>query len=162
MPLVDPVSPPHEDEPAVVDRLGPDEDLVSDGEAVPSREIMASDELRIDDDEDERIEHPKVAQKPMGMTSPVQPTEEEIALHWLTHLPYRSWCKWCVAAKRQNAPHCSLPASNREVPLLVADYCYVRDGRDQDLLTCLVAWLYPRRAIFSVPCDVKGADDYAT
>ena len=54
-----------------------------------------------------------------------------------------------------------MPASSRDVPLFVVDYCYLRDGRDEDLLTCLVGRLYPSRALISVPCDVKGIDDYA-
>ena len=45
---------------------------------------------------------------------------------------------------------------------MVADYCFVRDRHDQDLLTVLVARLYPSRAIIAIPCDVKGPDEYAT
>ena len=76
-------------------------------------------------------------------------------------LPYRSWCRWCVSAKRRNAPHLRLPDHSREIPLLVADYCFVRDSRDDDLLTVFVGRLYPSRAIVAIPCDVRGVDDYA-
>ena len=104
---------------------------------------------------------PEIAQVPRGIPSPTQPTADDVAKHWLTHLPYRSWCKWCVAAKRQNAPHFSLPSHSREIPLLVADYCFVQDKRDEDLLTCFVGRLYPSRTVIAIPCDVKGVDDYA-
>ena len=67
----------------------------------------------------------------------------------------------CVSAKRQNAPHHALPGHSREIPLFVADYCYLRDARDDDLLTCLVGRLYPSRALVSIPCDTKGVDAYA-
>ena len=139
------------------DSFGPDDDGAED--AVPSRDVADPSEVRIDDSDD--CHGQMIGQQPRGMPAPVQPSPEEIALHWLTHIPYRSWCKWCVAAKRANSPHCAMPASSRDVPLFVVDYCYLRDGRDEDLLTCLVGRLYPSRALISVPCDVKGIDDYA-
>ena len=33
------------------------------------------------------------------LRQPEEPTEEERRRHELTHLPYRSWCKWCVLGK---------------------------------------------------------------
>ena len=152
-----PVSPLSPEESAAADLFGPDNGFIE--EAAQSRDIEGSGELRVDDAEG--AEGPEVAQRPRGMRSPDLPSPEELALHWLTHLPYRSWCKWCVAAKRANSAHVTLPGHSREVPLLVADYCYLRDSRDEYLLTVLVARLYPSRAILAVPCDVKGADEYA-
>ena len=43
----------------------------------------------------------------------------------------------------------------------MADYCFLRDGRDADLLTCFVGRIYPSRALVSIPCDTKGVDEYA-
>ena len=40
------------------------------------------------------------------------------------------------------------------------DYCFLRDARDQDLLTCLVGRMQPSEIIFSSPCDNKGIDPY--
>ena len=128
---------------------------------MPSRDLADDGEMRLDVDVEAAEDEPTITQAPRGMPSPSQPTAEEIALHWLTHLPYRSWCKWCVAAKRPSSPHLSLPPHTREIPLLCADYCYVRDGRDEDLLTVFVARLYPSRCMVSIPCDVKGRDEYA-
>ena len=130
--------------------------------AVPSRDVADSSELRLDVDDDAAESDPVLVQAPRALSSPSQPTAEEIAQHWLTHLPYRSWCKFCVAAKRGNAPHRFCHLYSREIPLLVADYCYVRDSRDDDLLTIFVGRLYPSRVIVAIPCDVKGPDDFAT
>ena len=143
----------------MADLFGPDDGFAED--AVPSRDIGQGDELRVDIDDGGSADAPELVQQPRGMPSPPQPTADEIALHWLTHLPYRSWCKWCVAAKKANSPHPSLPGATREIPLLVADYCYVKDGRNEDLLTCFVGRLYPSRALITIPCDVKGVDEYA-
>ena len=156
----------HDDESAAAELFGPDDAQWrdDDGESLPavaSRDVLDGNELRLDGDESAHVGEPVAVQAPVGIPSPGQPTANEVALHWLTHLPYRSWCRWCVSAKRQNAPHHSLPGHSREVPLLVADYCFVRDSRDEDVLTCFVGRLYPSRTLISTPCDVKGHDDYA-
>ena len=44
--------------------------------------------------------------------------------------------------------------------MFVADYCFIRNARDEDLLVLLVGRLYPSRAVIAIPCDVKGPDAY--
>ena len=73
----------------MADLFGPDEGFAED--AVPSRDLDGGDELRVDIDESGNADEPELVQQPRGMPSPSQPTADEIALHWLTHLPYRSW-----------------------------------------------------------------------
>ena len=41
------------------------------------------------------------------------------------------------------------------------DYCFLRDARDQDLLTCLVGHMQPSEMRFACSCDSKGVDPYA-
>ena len=152
-----------DDEDAAADLFGPDEGFdieVGTEPATPSRDMVGEEE-RIDDNHELHMDEATVAQRPAGLTSPYTPTAEEVALHWLTHIPYRSWCKWCVSGKCNNTAHHQLPDHSREVPLLVADYCFLRDHKDQDVLTCLVGRLYPSRALIAIPCDVKGEDEYA-
>ena len=91
-----------------------------------------------------------------------QPTAEELAKHCLTHLPYRRWCKWCVAARMANFPHWTMPPFSRECPLLVMDYCFLKHPGEDAFLTVLVGRTYPSRAIFACPCSAKGPDPYAT
>ena len=40
--------------------------------------------------------------------------------------------------------------------MLVADDCQIRNSREEDLATVLVARLYPDKAILGVICDNKG------
>ena len=47
------------------------------------------------------------------------------------------------------------------MPLMVADCCFVRDSKNEDLLVLMVVRIYPSRATFAIPCDVKGTDEYA-
>ena len=51
--------------------------------------------------------------------------------------------------------------SDSTVPLLVTDYCYLRDSVDQDLLTVLVARVYPWKMTFAMAVDAKGRDEDA-
>ena len=101
-------------------------------------------------------------QKAVAMPSPIQPSQAQLDAHNLTHWPYRSWCPHCVAARRQNSPHHrSNSAVTRTIPLLVADYCYVRDHEDKALATVLVAKLFPSKLLLCTVVDNKGADEAA-
>ena len=44
---------------------------------------------------------------------------------------------------------------------MVANYCFVRNARDEDLLVLIVIRIYPWLATYCIPCDVKGSDVYA-
>ena len=100
-------------------------------EKVPDTDIM-----ELDDD--------VVVQAAQPLPQPKVPTAAQIAAHNITHLPYRSWCPHCVAARRPNSQHFRKSSkSDRADPLLVADYCFVRDNLDTDCVTVLVARLNP-------------------
>ena len=91
-----------------------------------------------------------VIQEAQSLPEPHVPTKSEIAAHNVTHLPYRSWCPHCVAARRPNTGHrSSASSSTNALPLIVADYCYIRDIKDEALATVLVAELYPSQALFA-------------
>ena len=89
------------------------------------------------------------------------PTDNEIARHNLTHLPYRSWCRWCVMSRKPNPKHLRSHFAKRDVPLLVGDYAFVRSSTDQDLLTLFIGRIYPTRELVIIPCEQKGDDPYA-
>ena len=38
------------------------------------------------------------ARQPVFLKSPVMPSAEDVKAHYLTHLPYRSWCPICIKA----------------------------------------------------------------
>ena len=98
-----------------------------------------------------------------GAATPKAPSREIQLRHNLTHLPYDSWCPWCVMGRKANAPHLrSKTGSDRSLPLLVADYAFVRDKDDAVLCKLLVGNLYPSRKVLACVVDSKGvADPYA-
>ena len=67
-----------------------------------------------------------------------------------------------MAARRANNPYFRREESYRRmIPLLVFDYCLVRNKQDEDLLTLLVGPLHPTKKIFACPVDMKGRDPVA-
>ena len=103
----------------------------------------------------------EVVQAGKPLPEPYAPNAKERAIHDLTHLPYRGQCEHYVRAKRPNTHHKPKSScSQRTIPLLVADYCHVRDSKDEELATFLVARLYPSIALLAVCRDQKEVDDY--
>ena len=91
-------------------------------------------------------------------TTPKAPTRAQRERHFLTHLPYAAWCPFCVAARRPNSHHQRAHGHERELPLLVADYGFLRDEQDQDMVSILVIKVYPYKLMFATVVDVKGLD----
>ena len=102
------------------------------------------------------------AQMPRGVPPPPEPHPSEVARHNLTHYPYRSWCPHCLASRRPNSHHRRAPSSlaRRNIPLFCADYCFVKDSDDVEMLPVLAGQLYPRQTILATGCKSKGIDDY--
>ena len=48
------------------------------------------------------------------------------------------------------------------MPLLVADYCHMRDSQDSELAKVLVAKLFPAKALLAVVVDQKGLSEMVT
>ena len=133
-------------------------------ETIGESEVLAADDELKDGEPKDLVDADGDCdiQPGVPLPEPRQPTTMERRIRDLTHLPYRPWCRWCVQARRPNSHHRSHgSAPQRSVPLLVADYCYMRDVLDEELATVLVARLYPAKAIAAVVCDNKGIDEHA-
>ena len=146
-----------------------------DGSAMPSdAAVSSSDEARDVAEELPSVVEPPAppppavqpgferSRKPKPLPEVKPPTAAEEARHRLTHLPYRRWCRFCVAARMLNTPHRKLPPFSREIPLIVFDYCFIKSQDDPKFLTVLVGKLYPFKAIFAVACPKKGPDQFVT
>ena len=74
-------------------------------------------------------------------TTPSSPTDEEIAGHNETHLPYRAWCKVCVQGRAKQSGHRTRPVEATEKTLVQVDFCHMRcdDIEGKPKLTILVA-----------------------
>ena len=63
-----------------------------------------------------------------------------VEAHNRTHIPFRPWCKACVAARMANRPHYSVASSrpNNSVPEVHVDYCFFRDHKGAESVPTLV------------------------
>ena len=57
---------------------------------------------------------------------PGQPSAQEEEEHRCSHIPYRSWCKWCVMGRGLGTPH-SGSQSHSQVPRVGLDYFFITD-----------------------------------
>ena len=113
-----------------------EEPLVDTKHAVMNEPIVGQGLILSDEHGDGAL-----AATPLKSPKPMTPAEK--AVHDLTHLPYHPACPHCVMARRANVQHRKSHEGDRTIPLLVADYGYVRNYEDEILATVLVVRLYP-------------------
>ena len=114
----------------------------------------------VDLDDEVSGDNGEAARVPRPLPEPDEPTAAQRAQHNLTHWPYKSWCEHCVRSRRPNSQHRHSPsASTRTLPVFVADYCFLRDARDEDLTTIFVGRVYPSRNLFATVVSEKGGGD---
>ncbi len=67
-------------------------------------------------------------------TKPIQPSKKEIEEHEPLHYPYRSWCRYCVAAQGRRDKHESVSDSaGEEVACIACDYGFFTSKEDEGL-----------------------------
>ena len=107
---------------------------------------------------------------PRGLTGPREPTQEEREQRSLTHLPYQSWCSFCVLSKTRADPHQRIPWEDREdgPPQVQLDFmflkasCELQDTPVDAWATTLCGVDVSTGAGFAVTLDHKGAsNEYA-
>ena len=57
------------------------------------------DQVDIQEDVDEEVEPVRTA------ADPGKPTDRQIEEHRTSHLPFRSWCRWCVLGRGRGLQH---------------------------------------------------------
>ena len=83
----------------------------------PLEETVEEGEIDIEGEDDEPL---KVAKDPK------LPTAEAVAAHDCTHLPYRSWCKWCVQGRGRGEQH--RQGHEAVIPQVGLDYFFITKG----------------------------------
>ena len=57
---------------------------------------------------------------------PGAPTMKQVEEHRETHVPFRSWCKWCVLGRERGIQH--RKAGTSTVPIVGVDYFFLTKG----------------------------------
>ena len=78
-----------------------------DGDCIEGKEENAKvkrDEIEeaVDEADSQEEEDERGLRRVVKLQDPRKPSEEEVKEHELTHLPFRSWCKHCVAGKSRH------------------------------------------------------------
>ena len=68
-------------------------------------------------------------------TEPDQPTPAERAAHETLHLPYRSWCRACVAGRGRSDQHNLIDQSTSTIATEASDYAYLAEEGHEDRAT---------------------------
>ena len=93
---------------------------------------------------------------PQKVWDPAAPSRAEWLAHQATHLPFRSWCRFCVEGRASNQPHHRAGKEDEQlVPEIHLDYAFARRETEEDTITMLVAkhrqsravraWVVPRK-----------------
>ena len=96
---------------------------------------------------------------PMNLAKKLKmPSETEVEAHNKTHIPFRSWCKWCVAARGANLPHRARPEGQGFLKNeIAADYCFLRDAAGGPSQPVLVGRDRRTGVFFGHAVPLKGA-----
>ena len=100
-------------------------------------------------EEDEQVEV-QVAKDPH------RPTPEEVRKHNILHLPYRSWCRHCVAGRGQAPPH-RRARSDRQMAEVGVDYFFMGHKGTAVCMPCIAVKDYDSKAVYSHVVVKKGA-----
>ena len=101
-------------------------------------------------------EHGAGAIEARPLPTPPTMTAAEKAKHDLTHLPFHPGCPICASTRRPNSMHMQAHEHLRVVPLLVADYCFMKFADEQCLQPILVMRLYPYKLYFATAIPSQG------
>ena len=132
-------------------------------------------EITIRDEEEQDAEPLKVARDPK------LPSEDDVECHRCSHIPFRSWCRWCVMGRGRGDPH--LTSAGSSIPIVGLDYFYIDDesvkkreeldyekdaageaALDEEraagnLVKCMVVRCASTKCIFGHVIPRKGADE---
>ena len=131
------------------------------------------EEITIEEEQDE--EPLRVARDPK------LPSPEDVECHRCCHIPFRSWCRWCVMGRGRGDPHLSSAGST--IPIVGLDYFFIDDEavkkreelsypQDADgeaaleaaratgaLIKCLIVRCASTKCLFGHVIPRKGADE---
>ena len=81
---------------------------------------------------DDAVERPALRAK----RAPHEPTDQEREDHMVSHVPYRAWCRHCVAGRGRSEPHQVREHSDDAIPEVAIDYGYLQpkeeEGQDDE------------------------------
>jgi hypothetical protein len=147
--VIDPIRPLCNSETAIVNK---DDDVENEDE----KELP--DLLEDDPDDDDGGNE---ARKVKALRDPGAPTQIEIDLHNVTHLPFRPWCPSCVSGQGKDKHHKQMVTKEKTVDEVVFDYGFLGSEGVKETLPVQVSKYIQCSMIFAHAVPRKGlADDH--
>ena len=106
------------------------------------------------EDADEDVS--REARDMIKMQDPKVPSREEVEMHELTHVPFRSWCECCVMGRGVEAPHRRRGDGEEGLPEMHLDYCFPKTDRGEGM-TILVMRIKSARMTCATAVAKKGS-----
>ena len=133
------------------DKDGDDDDFLAHDEDAKKDADEAKEDENITDESNEAFD---ARLRP----NPSLPSRAEVEKHEVTHYPYRSWCRTCVAAKAREMPHFRKKNGGRDdetgLPVVAMDYEML-----EEKITTLVIKDESSGAVLCYECECKGPRD---
>ena len=63
---------------------------------------------------------------------PRGPSDAKRRAHEIHHMPYRSWCEYCVRGRGKESPHLSRYEQGNDIPVVQVDYAFLHDTGDKE------------------------------
>ena len=105
-----------------------------------------------------QLEESEEARRPKHRVLPANVSKEEFDAHWLTHLPFRSWCDHCVKDKAVDDAHRPRMDPHRGEAKMGMDYFFLARATDPQHAKAVLNCLDFQSGAAMV---VKGGDPYA-
>jgi hypothetical protein len=99
-----------------------------------------------EEEESVELEEPEAGQRPVKkMMDPKLPSAEDVRMHNLLHMPYRSWCPHCVRGRGKEM-ECRKGDKEAEpgLPEYHLDYCFPGDEEGQKLTVLVMVERYTK------------------
>ena len=77
------------------------------------------------DSDEEFWENMQESEEVIMRETKCRPCQEEVDRHMATHIPYRSWCEFCVSGKSKNIAHKLKKSEEETVPKVSIDYAFM-------------------------------------
>ena len=123
---------------------------VGDGDA----EIVAEG-----DDGDAEAEHGQ--REARKMRSPEMPSQAEVDVHELTHVPFRSWCRHCIRGRGKESNHSSkCDRESGSIPEFSFDWCFPGEEVPGKTLSVLVGRMRDTRMTLSTMSPTKSSGSW--
>ena len=123
-----------------VNAVNEDEEIPDDNDEMIMKVLDEEDGVDETDKKVEEEEAPPPAMEERGeavqtrpLRRPGQPSKKQIREHHqASHLPFRSWCKFCVEGRGRHDHHRSgqeVDKFDKQIPCVSLDYCFMGDDR---------------------------------